>query len=108
MYESDVLCPVRETVSLMSIIQVNHIQSNCRQRFTGLIDLTDISHLAPQDQDTNFLTRALAAFSLAATARIDDSIAAKAVVDEYKDDGIDAFYFDRTERVCYLVQSKWD
>jgi len=29
------------------------------------------------------------------------------VVDEFQDDGIDAFYFDRTEHVAYLVQSKW-
>ena len=92
----------------MSIIAVNHIQANCRQRFTGLIDLTDIGHLAPQDQDNHFLTRALAAFSISAVARIDDATAAKHLVDEYKDDGIDAFYFDRAERVCYLVQSKWD
>lgn len=28
-------------------------------------------------------------------------------MDEQNDDGIDAFYYDRKEHVCYLAQSKW-
>jgi hypothetical protein len=46
-------------------------------------------------------------FSDRLLAEVDDKIAAKAVVDGSGDNGIDAFYFDATERVCYLVQSKW-
>lgn len=58
--------------------------------------------------DNKFLTRALAAFAIAAIAKLDDDvIAAQSVVDEYGDDGIDGFYYDRTEHVAYLVQSKW-
>ena len=37
----------------------------------------------------------------------DDNAAAASVVDGAQDNGIDAFYFDATELVCYLVQSKW-
>jgi hypothetical protein len=91
----------------MSIIHVNHIQSNCRARFSSLIDMSDIDTPNIEDRESQFLTRALAAFSIAALAKIDDTAAAKAVVDEYHDDGIDAFYFDRTEHVAYLLQSKW-
>jgi hypothetical protein len=91
----------------MSIIQVNHIQSNCRTRFASLIDISDITTTDAEEKDANFLSRALAAFSIAAVAKIDDSTAAGSVVDEYHDDGIDAFFFDRIEHVAYLVQSKW-
>jgi hypothetical protein len=93
--------------SPMSIIQVNHIQSNCRARFSSLIDMSDVTTQDAEERDGHFLTRALAAFSIAALAKIDDTAAAKSVVDEYHDDGIDAFYFDRIEHVAYLVQSKW-
>jgi len=91
----------------MSIIQVNHIQSNCKSRFSALIDLADVHTVLPEEKENHFLTRALAAFSVAAIARVDDSLASQSVVDEAYDDGIDAFFFDRAEHVCYLVQSKW-
>jgi len=91
----------------MSIIQVNHIRSNCKSRFSTLVDISDITTTDPEEKEANFLSRALAAFAIAATAKIDDTIAAKSVVDEFHDDGIDAFFFDRTEHVAYLVQSKW-
>lgn len=94
--------------SPMSIIQVNHIASNCKTRFSSLIDMSDVKDTTPaEEKESLFLTRALAAFSVAAIARIDDVVAAQAVVDEYGDDGIDAFLYDRDEHVCYLVQSKW-
>lgn len=91
----------------MSIIHVNHIQSNCRQRFATLIDMSDIKATDAEEKDVNLLSRALAAFAIAAAAKVEDTEAANCVVDEFQDDGIDAFYFDRTEHVAYLVQSKW-
>ena len=91
----------------MSIIQVNHIQSSCRGRFSSLIDTSDVTGTAAEERDNNFLTRALAAFSISALAKVDDVVASKSVVDEYHDDGIDAFFFDRIEHIAYLVQSKW-
>lgn len=72
-----------------------------------MIDMSDVTTSDPQEKDTHFLSRALAAFCIADRAKIDDALAAQSVVDEYKDDGIDAFYFDRVEHVAYLVQSKW-
>jgi AIPR protein len=91
----------------MSIIQVNHIRSNCTARFSSLIDVSDVIATDPEERQSNFLTRALAAFSLVALAKIDDTTAANSVVDEYQDDGIDGFFFDRAEHRAYLVQSKW-
>jgi AIPR protein len=94
--------------SLMSIIHVNHIQSNCRARFEGLIDLSDVKTSNSQERDNFLLTRSLSAFSMAALAKIDDATAATSVVDEFGDDGIDAFFFDSAEHRAYLVQAKWD
>src|SRR5665213_2654422 len=91
----------------MSIIHVGHIKSTCEKRFSGLIDVKDIHAVSPDDRETHFLSRALAAFAIAELAKIDDASAAESVVDEQDDDGIDAFYWDRSEHVCYLAQSKW-
>ncbi len=91
----------------MSIIQVGHIQKNCAARFAPLIDMSDVTTTDPEQRENHFLSRALAAFTIAAAAKTDDVSAAQAVVDEYHDDGIDAFFFDRNEHTAYLVQSKW-
>jgi len=89
---------------VMSIIQVNHIKSNCKSRFSTLIDVADVHTMLPEEKENHFLTRALAALSVEAVARVDDRAASQSVVDEAYDDGIDAFFFDRAEHVCYLVQ----
>jgi hypothetical protein len=91
----------------MSIIQVNQIEAHCRAKFTSLIDMSDIKAGNAEEKEVHFLSRALAAFAISALARIDDLPAAQSVVDESKDDGIDAFFFDRNEHIVYLVQSKW-
>jgi hypothetical protein len=91
----------------MSIIQVQHIQKNCLARFSSLIDMSDVTTTNAKSREDNFLSRALAAFVIAAVAKTDDETASQAIVDEYGDDGIDAFYFDRAEHIAYLVQSKW-
>lgn len=91
----------------MSVIHVQHIEANCRARFASLIDMSDVTTTDTEQKDNQFLSRALAAFAISAASKTDDATAAKAVVDEYKDDGIDAFLFDHIEHVAYLVQSKW-
>src|SRR5260370_35841387 len=92
----------------MAILHIGHIKAALQKRFDGQIDLTDLGpNPSATDRENFFLTRSLAAFLIAELAEIDDKIAAKAVVDGSRDNGIDAFYFDATERICYLVQSKW-
>ena len=91
----------------MAILHIGHIKAALKKRFDGLIDLSDVPSAKGDDLENFFLTRSLAAFVIAELARVDDKIAAKAVVDGSKDNGIDAFYFDPTERTCYLIQSKW-
>jgi AIPR protein len=92
----------------MGTLHIGHIKAALKSRFENLIDLSDLSaSVSATDRENFFLTRALAAFVIAELGSADDKIAAKAVVDGSKDNGIDAFYFDTSERVCYLVQSKW-
>jgi hypothetical protein len=91
----------------MAILHIGHIKAALKKRFDGLIDLSDVPNAKGDDLENFFLTRSLSAFVIAELAHIDDKIAAKTVVDGSKDNGIDAFYFDSTERVCYLIQSKW-
>jgi hypothetical protein len=92
----------------MSIINIGHIRGALKTRFDSLIDLSEVGPNCPPDERENqFLTRSLAAFAIAELASVDDKIAASSVVDGSNDNGIDAFYFDTGEHVCYLVQSKW-
>ncbi len=69
--------------------------------------MSDVAVSNTEIRSSKFLSRALAAFAVAAIAKTDDVTAAQSVVDEFHDDGIDAFYFDRTEHIAYIVQSKW-
>lgn len=92
----------------MGILHISHIKAALKKRFNELIDLSDLSpDSPPSEKDNFFLSRALSAFVVAELASIDDKIAVKAVVDGSRDNGIDAFYFDQKEQVCYLIQSKW-
>src|ERR1035437_8651765 len=91
----------------MSIIHVNHIQADCKNRFSSLIDMSDVTTSDKGNREAQFLTRALSAFVISAVAKVDNEIAALSVVDESQDDGIDGFYFSKTDHIAYIVQSKW-
>lgn len=92
----------------MGQLNINHIKAALKKRFESLIDLSDQKPELPPDQrESHLLTRSLAAFIIAELARTDDRTAANSAVDGSNDNGIDAFYYDRSEHVCYLVQAKW-
>jgi hypothetical protein len=91
----------------MSIIHIRHIQAAIEKRFRGLIDLSDVVNWPASQREDCFLTRGLSAFVIAELSGAADRIAAASVVDEFRDNGINALYYDAPERVCYLVQSKW-
>jgi hypothetical protein len=88
----------------MSILHVGHIQANITKRFKDFIEVSDVP---PAERENFFLTRGLAAFVIAELSGCEDRVAAAAVLDGGGDNGIDALYFDPSELVCYLVQSKW-
>lgn len=91
----------------MSIIHVLQIEAKLRSLFTNLIDLSDYASKPQTQQDSAFLTRALAAFAILVAADITPEQAALCITDGFQDNGIDAVYFDSREKVLFVVQTKW-
>jgi hypothetical protein len=91
----------------MSIIHVNQIKNHMRRVFDGLIDLSDASNAPIDMQETCFLSRALAAYAVHYLSGVATEIAAAAVTDGGDDNGLDAVYYDESNKRLYLVQSKW-
>jgi hypothetical protein len=72
-----------------------------------LIDLSDYQNKSETDKELIFLTRSLGAFALMALADLSPQEASKSIVDGGQDNGIDSIYFDRREKIMYILQSKW-
>jgi hypothetical protein len=60
----------------------------------------------PEEQRRKNLSRAFSAFSLKNLVGISPAEAAKAVVDDFDDCGVDAIYFHAPTDTVYIVQSK--
>lgn len=60
----------------------------------------------PSDREKKQISRAFSAFVLQKLFDLDTITAAKSVVDDYNDKGIDAIYYHEDEKTLYLVQSK--
>ncbi|BAY13415.1 AIPR family protein [Calothrix sp. NIES-2098] len=91
----------------MSEIHLRQIKSYLQRTFNGLIDVSDYQNKSEADRELIFLTRSLAAFTLMVIADISPQEASKSIVDGGQDNGIDSIYFDRREKVMYILQSKW-
>ncbi|TBX66053.1 AIPR family protein [Bacillus toyonensis] len=91
----------------MSMFHVGIIKNYLENEFNGLIDLSDYKDKPVQEQESAFLTRALAAFSIKMLCDISAEEAGECVTDGYGDNGIDALYYNQKEKVLYLVQTKW-
>ena len=92
----------------MSIIHVNQIKTHVKRIFGSAIDLNDQPKAPPAQLEDFFHTRALAAYAIHFLSGAPPAIAARAVTDGAGDNGIDAIYFDESNRRLYLVQSKMD
>lgn len=67
-----------------------------------LLDQTKLpAHMAAKN-----VCRAFPAFALQKICRLDAVTAAKAVVDDYEDNGLDAIYYHQASKKLFLVQSK--
>lgn len=89
----------------MSKLHVRHIASKLQELYKSKIDVIDGHN--EEEQNNLFLTRSFAAYSLQMLAGASVETAAMAVVDGRDDNGIDAIYFDKKEKILWLVQSKW-
>lgn len=91
----------------MSVIHVGHIKSAILTRFGNQVDLTDVITAQEDQREKVRLSRSLAAFCIAELADLDDLSASQCVTDGTGDNGIDAIYYDTSEKCCFVVQSKW-
>jgi len=91
----------------MSEIHLRQIKSHLRNTFNDLIDLSDYPNKSGEERESLFLTRSLAAFALMNLADISPEEASKSIVDGGRDNGLDSIYFDKREKVMYVLQSKW-
>lgn len=69
--------------------------------------MKDWTKKSTDSQEATFLSRSLAAFSIMHLTGEDPVTVANSVVDGGKDNGIDAIFYERRERILYLAQSKW-
>ncbi|WP_240167707.1 hypothetical protein [Streptomyces noursei] len=76
--------------------------------YSNLIDLNDYAGRPERQRQPAFLSRALASRAAQGFTGISAEEAAKAVVDGFHDNGIDALAIDGVNRRLVLVQSKWD
>ena len=88
------------------VVHVNQIKARVTELFNGKIDLTGAPTFGP-DHDNFFLTRSLAAYSVHFLTGADVDLCAKSVVDGGDDNGIDAIFYDRGQKILFLVQAKW-
>ncbi len=91
----------------MSILHVKQIRSFLEEKFHPYIDLSDYTGKTQSEIDNAFLTRALAAYSIVSISSISEKNIGPYITDGFKDNGIDAVYFDESIQTLYLIQSKW-
>lgn len=89
----------------MSVLHVNHIKAKLADIYKDKIDISDAK--SDQDKENYFLTRSYAAYTLQVLANIDPETSANSITDSYDDNGLDAIYFDRKNKLLWLLQSKW-
>lgn len=91
----------------MSIIHVRQIKSSLEKTFASSINLEDIRDKSRGERESIFLSRGLAALSIKILTDISLEDAGRSVTDGWEDNGIDAIYYHRQERILYVVQAKW-
>ncbi|HEY5894841.1 MAG TPA: AIPR family protein [Chthoniobacterales bacterium] len=86
-------------------IEIIHLPAGLRQEFSGRIPEATSGSTA--DRESNFLSRALAAYAIHKLAACSLDEAAESIVDGGGDGGIDAVYYSPAAHVLWIVQSKF-
>lgn len=90
----------------MSTLKVNQIRGKIQSMFEPHLDVKDIG-ANDSERDQKILSRCLAAFAVYLTSGCSEKEAAESVWDGADDNGIDAAFFDASEKRVIFVQSKW-
>jgi energy-coupling factor transporter ATP-binding protein EcfA2 len=86
-------------------LEVSHLRDRLRQDFIGTLPEARFGSAA--DKENNFLSRALAAFTMQRLSGCTLDQAVAAVVDGAGDSGIDALHYASTSNRLWIVQSKF-
>lgn len=86
-------------------IEIIHLPGQLRAIFNG--KLPEATNGTDRERETNFLSRALAAYAVHKLASCPVEGAAAAVVDGWGDGGIDAIYYSHATHTLHVVQSKF-
>lgn len=90
----------------MSTLKVNQIRSKLLSMFEPHLNLTDLG-ANDSERENKVLSRCLAALAIYLQTGCGEKEAAEAVWDGGDDNGIDAVYFDPSDRRIVIVQSKF-
>jgi hypothetical protein len=91
----------------VSDLHVRQIRAATDKTFRQIVDVSDLAERPEADRENAFLSRGLAALSLAHLANVSPEDAAAAITDGFGDNGLDAVYYHPGEKVLYLIQAKW-
>jgi len=86
-------------------IEIDHLPPRLHRDFDGLI--TPVINPDPDHVETNFCSRALAAFTIHRVTGCSLQDAADALVDGGNDGGIDAVYYSANSNTLWCIQSKF-
>lgn len=90
----------------MSTLKVNQIRGKIQSMFEPNLDTRDIGAGDPE-REQKILSRCLAAFAVYLTSGCSEKEASESVWDGADDNGIDAAFFDASDKRVIFVQSKW-
>jgi hypothetical protein len=90
----------------MSKLKVNQIRGKLLTMFESHLDTSDIGE-KDSDREQKILSRCLAALGVYLTSGCSEKEAAESVWDGSEDNGIDAAFFDASDKCVIFVQSKW-
>jgi len=93
-------------MSKMSTLKVDQIRRKIQSMFESHLDVNDIG-ASDSERDQKISSRCLAAFAVYLTSGCSEKEAAESVWDGADDNGIDAAFFDASEKRVIFVQSKW-
>lgn len=90
----------------MSSLKVNQIRGKLQAMFEPHLDVNDVG-ANDTERDQKILSRCLAAFAIYLRSGCTEKEAAESVWDGTDDNGIDAAFFDASDKRVIFVQSKW-
>ncbi len=89
------------------VVQLRQVKNQLERTLINEIDVSDMSNRSENDLEKIKLSRSYAVYSLISLASAETNTAIQSIVDGYRDNGIDAIYYDEYENTLWIVQSKW-